>query len=209
MPAPFAPMWIGLHWPSLPFGDEELGGTSFAAAGGQSPDQIVATFLERLGLGADAEPLLRTIVDAHQRDAAATELPPEVAAAYVELARRLGYTAEGPGAAPDADGGRYDPALVFDEGNALDDGASFGGGGGFIGGLLGPLRQLSYWRMKKRARSIGESGMHQFVADLMTAAPRRADPPHGPQLRLHRDVVAARRSEGGARRCRGRWTRWR
>ena len=25
--------------------------------------------------------------------------------------------------------------------------------------------------MKKRARSIGESGMHGFVADLMTAAP--------------------------------------
>ena len=172
MPGPFAPLWIGLHWPSLPFGDEELGAMSFAAAAGQSPDQIVATFGERLGLGADAEPLLRTIVDAHQRDAAATELPPEVAAAYVELARRLGYTADGPGAAPDADGGRYDPALVFDEGNALDSGASFGGGGGFIGGLLGPLRQLSYWRMKKRARSIGESGMHQFVADLMSAAPR-------------------------------------
>ena len=66
----------------------------------------------------------------------------------------------------------FDPALVFDEGNALDGGASFGGGGGIIGGLLGPLRQLSYWRMKKRARSIGEGGMHQFVADLMTAAPR-------------------------------------
>ena len=208
MPAPFAPMWIGLHWPSLPFGDEELGGTSFAAAGGQSPDQIVATFLERLGLGADAEPLLRTIVDAHQRDAAATELPPEVAAAYVELAKRLGYTAEGPGAAPDADGGRYDPALVFDEGNALDDGASFGGGGGIIGGLLGPLRQLSYWRMKKRARSIGESGMHQFVADLMTAAPR---------ARIHLmghsfGCIVMSSLLGGAkaaRRCRGRWTRWR
>ena len=38
--------------------------------------------------------------------------------------------------------------------------------------MLGPLRQLSYWTMKKRARSIGESGMHQFVADLMTAAPQ-------------------------------------
>ena len=76
--APFKPLWIGLHWPSLPFGDEELGGDVVRGRGGQSPDEIMATYLERLGLGADAEPLLRTIVDAHQKDAAATELPPEV-----------------------------------------------------------------------------------------------------------------------------------
>src|SRR5580700_5953834 len=30
----FRPMFIGLHWPSLPFGDEELRGGGFAAAGG-------------------------------------------------------------------------------------------------------------------------------------------------------------------------------
>ena len=33
----FRPLLIGLHWPSLPFGDEELSGggaASFAAAGG-------------------------------------------------------------------------------------------------------------------------------------------------------------------------------
>ena len=136
MPRPFAPMWIGLHWPSLPFGDEELEAASFAVGGGQSPDEIVATFRERLGLGADAEPLLRTIVDAHQRDAAATELPPDVAAAYVELATRLGYAADGPGAAPDAEGARFDPALVFDQGNAID-AAPASAAAAFIGGLLG------------------------------------------------------------------------
>ena len=40
------------------------------------------------------------------------------------------------------------------------------GGGGFFKGLLGGLSQLSFWKMKKRARSVGESGMHQFVAAL-------------------------------------------
>jgi hypothetical protein len=173
MPAPFQPLWIGLHWPSLPFGDEELAGADFDMPGGAwSPAEVVATFQERLGLGAEAEPLLRTIVTAHQQDAAATELPPDVAAAYMQLARLAGYRGQGPEGPPDADGGAFDPDLVFHEGNAVDEGASFGGGGGLIGGLLGPLRQLSYWTMKKRARTIGETGMHQFVADLMKAAPQ-------------------------------------
>jgi pimeloyl-ACP methyl ester carboxylesterase len=81
-----------------------------------------------------------------------------------------GYTGAGPGAAPDEEGGPFDPQRVFDEGNAVDASASFGGGG-LIGGLLSPLRQLSYWKMKKRARSIGERGMHDFMTALMTAAP--------------------------------------
>ena len=45
---------------------------------------------------------------------------------------------------------------------------SFGGGIN-LGGLLGPLRQLSYWTMKKRARTIGEGGMHDFLKDLQNA----------------------------------------
>jgi hypothetical protein len=38
-------------------------------------------------------------------------------------------------------------------------------------GLLSPLRQLSFWIMKKRARSVGEGGMHKFISDLQTALP--------------------------------------
>src|SRR5262245_51880186 len=165
----FTPMWIGLHWPSLPFGDEELGGSDFDADGGaMSPDQIVATYLERLGLGSDAEPLLRTIVQAHQRDAAATGLPQDAKHAYANLAALAGHKSEGPSGPPDADGTPFDPGATFEAAAAL--GTDFGGGG-VLGGILSPLRQLSYWTMKKRARTIGESGMHRFVADLMNAAP--------------------------------------
>ena len=48
--------------------------------------------------------------------------------------------------------------------------------------------------MKKRARSIGESGMHDFVASPDERGAQGADAPDGPQLRLHRDVVAGRRA---------------
>ena len=43
-------------------------------------------------------------------------------------------------------------------------------GAGSLGGLLGPLRQLSFWMMKKRARTVGEGGMYQFVSQLQQAA---------------------------------------
>ena len=170
VPGTFKPIWIGLHWPSLPFGDEEVGGASFdPAEGAASPDQIVAMYLDRLGLGAEAEPLLRTVVNAHQKDAAARDLPADAAKAYSTLATLAGRTAGGPTDPPEADGAPFDPAVVFQTGNELSK-ADFAGGG-LLGGILGPLRQLSYWTMKKRARSIGESGMHSFVARLMTAAP--------------------------------------
>jgi hypothetical protein len=170
VPGTFKPMWIGLHWPSQPFGDEEVGGNDFdAAEGAASPEEIIATYRDRLGLGTDAEPLIRTIVNAHQKDAAARNLPAEAAQAYSALAALAGRTSQGPAGPPDAEDAPFDPQVAFDTGNQIA-GTDFAGGG-LLGGVLGPLRQLSYWTMKKRARSIGESGMHDFVASVMQAAP--------------------------------------
>jgi pimeloyl-ACP methyl ester carboxylesterase len=169
----FKPLWVGLHWPSLPFGDEEFGGgDSFEAGeGGVDPAALVSTYLNRLGLDEDARPLLDTIVAAHRKNAAATSLPPAVAAAYRELAEKTGRAAVQPGSSPEGDAEPFQPDAAFEAGNDTSTAANFGGGGAFLGGILGPLRQLSYWTMKKRARTIGESGMHDFVAALMTAAP--------------------------------------
>jgi len=171
MPGTFKPMWIGLHWPSQPFGDEEVGGNDFdAAEGAASPEAIIAKYVDRLGLDADAEPLIRTVVNAHQQDAAARDLPAEAAQAYSALAELTGRTSsQAPPGSPEADDAPFDPHVAFDTGNQVA-GTDFAGGG-LLGGILGPLRQLSYWTMKKRARSIGESGMHDVVASLMNAAP--------------------------------------
>jgi pimeloyl-ACP methyl ester carboxylesterase len=172
MPAGFKPLWIGLHWPSLPFGDEEFAGNDFELEEGAvlSPDELRAAYVDRLGLDADARPLLDVIIETHRKNAAATELPPQVADAYRTLAARVGYQSEGPSGPPDAEGAPFVPEEAFARGQAAAAGANFAGGG-FLGGILGPLRQLSYWTMKKRARSIGEGGMHRFVSDLMNALP--------------------------------------
>jgi hypothetical protein len=173
VPGTFRPMWVGLHWPSLPFGDEELGSNDFDIdEGGLSPDQLRAIYVDRLGLDTDAAPLLDIIIQAHQKNAAATDLPPEASRAYKKLAVSVGYQSDGPSGPPDAEGAPFDPDGAFQRGNDASVGTDFAGGGGILGGILGPMRQLSYWTMKKRARIIGESGMHAFVTDLMNTAPR-------------------------------------
>ncbi len=44
----FRPLWIGLHWPSLAWGDEDLGGASFDAVGGDLSG-LKQTYLDELG----------------------------------------------------------------------------------------------------------------------------------------------------------------
>src|SRR5204863_8889883 len=76
MPGAFHPMWVGLHWPSLPFGDEELARNDFAAdEESLSPAALEALYVDRLGLNSADAHLLKTIVQAHQKNAAARELP--------------------------------------------------------------------------------------------------------------------------------------
>lgn len=171
MAGTFNPMWIGLHWPSLPFGDEEFSAEDFdAPVDAASPDELERRYMDRLGLDGQDAPLLEAILRAHMKDAAATELPAEARQAYTQLAQRIGYRAEGPAGPPDAEGAPFDAEAAFQKGNDAA-GTAFGGRS-IVGGILGPLRQLSYWSMKKRARTIGESGMHAFVGALMTAAPQ-------------------------------------
>jgi hypothetical protein len=158
----FRPLRIGLHWPSQPWGDEDLGGIDFAPGGGVSAEALVQRYVEVLGDAPGIRADLETIVTAARDNAAATELPPEVREAYLHLDAALDLGADGPGAPPDADREPFDPDVAFNMGEA--EAADFGGG--FFGGILGPLRQLSFWTMKKRARSVGEGDMHRFLAAL-------------------------------------------
>jgi hypothetical protein len=168
----FRPMFIGLHWPSLPFGDEELRGGAFGAAGGAlAPEMLLQTYLARLGDRPEIRAPLEIIIEEARRNAAPDELPPQVRQAYLTLNDALGLKSEGVDAPPDADRAQFDPDDAYEAGN--EEGPSFAGGIN-LGGILGPLRQLSYWTMKKRARTVGEGGMHVFLTDLQTATAANA-----------------------------------
>jgi len=164
----FKPMWIGLHWPSLPWGDDELGSGAFASAASVRSSDLVERYVARLGGATErVRPLLQVIVAENETNAGAVTLPPKIADAYRQLADEVGRGPGRPGGPPDAEEEPFDPDRAFEAGN--DAGAAFGGPD--FGGLLGPLRQLSFWKMKRRARIVGEGGMHGFVASLQRALP--------------------------------------
>ena len=168
----FRPLWIGLHWPSQPWGEEDLGAAgSFDVSATQAaaPTQLDA-YLDRLNLNDSlrARELLGVIFRENRVNAGAAALPENVVEAYDELSAMIGYQSQGAGADPAADNAPFDAQAAFQSMNSA--GVSFGGG--FLGGLLGPLRQLSFWTMKKRARTVGEVGMHDFVGKLQGVAPQ-------------------------------------
>ena len=125
----FDPLYIGLHWPSLPWGDDELAPAGFAT--GDTPvvplDTLKNKYLERLGDTPQIRGALDVIFKEARENAAATELSPEVVAAYHQLNAALDLTTgQGVAAPPDADREPFDPEQTFQNAQA-ESAASFGG----------------------------------------------------------------------------------
>jgi hypothetical protein len=91
---------------------------------------------------------VRTVVESALTDIAPTEMPPQVADAYKTIDAESGLQGGGAGAAPGDDREPFDPQEVYR--SAQEEPASFGQVG--LGGLLAPLRTLTFWSMKRRAR---------------------------------------------------------
>jgi hypothetical protein len=171
----FKPMFIGLHWPSLPWGDETMpSGASFAdAIAAPVLSELFEATVQHFGDTPEVRQSLTVIFKAQQEDPGASVLSDEVIAAYYDLAHAIGFSAGGGAdAPPDAEGAPLDPQEAVRADRVASSAAAFGGGG-FFKGLLGGLRQLSFWMMKKRARTVGESGMYQFVAALQQTSNAR------------------------------------
>ncbi|MFO1430691.1 MAG: alpha/beta hydrolase [Candidatus Competibacteraceae bacterium] len=159
----FRPLYIGLHWPSEPWGDEELGGAHFGIEeGGLGAEGLFQRYLDRLGDTPAIRTALGVIIAEARRNAAADSLTDRARQAYFDLEKALALGSGDVGATPDADQDPFDPDATFE--NNTDEGSAFGDFS--WSGFLAPLRQLSYWTMKKRARTVGESGMHAFVKEL-------------------------------------------
>jgi hypothetical protein len=166
----FTPLFIGLHWPSQPWGDEELGSGAFGTPEvAVSPDALLRSYLDRLGDRPEIRRPLEIIINEARANTAPEELSPQVRQAYLDLNQALGLGSTGVAGPPDADREAFDPEAAFEAANEA--GAAFGGLN--LGSLLEPLRGLSYWTMKKRGRSVGEGGMHAFLKDLQNASSAR------------------------------------
>lgn len=163
----FKALRIGVHWPSKPWGDEEFGA---AAAAFALPVDPVDLYTDRLGDRPGLRKAISVVVRAAAEQPDAQQLPPEAEQAYRDINAMLTELgADGEGAAPGNDREPFDPEAYF---AAAKEEASFGLGDS-LGGILAPLRQLSFWKMKQRARQVGEGGMAQFLGALQNAVGSR------------------------------------
>lgn len=173
----FRPVVVGVHWPSLAWGDEDLGTGSF----GVVPDgdrvgeegtgmlaRLVDSSVSALADSPAVRDSVRTIVDSALDDPVPATLPRSVREAYLRLDAELGMGAAGEGAPPGDDRAAFDSEAVY-QACLMEELASFGGLS--FGGLLAPLRVLTFWHMKRRARDVGNSGVASVLGRLQQAAP--------------------------------------
>jgi pimeloyl-ACP methyl ester carboxylesterase len=178
MPGGFRPLLIGLHWPSKAWGDEQLGGASFLieatgeALDGDDTKDDVESLVNRLAAQLNdslaTRQAIRTIVESALVDAVPGTLPTEVRKAYEVIDAEAGMGQEGAGAAPGDDREPFDAEATY-QACQQEEIVSFGEVS--RGGVLAPLRVLTYWQMKRRARDFGESGASALLRALQAAAP--------------------------------------
>ncbi len=169
-PQGFRPLLIGLHWPSKPWGDEELrsSSVSFSPTDIASVKPLIEKYAERIADTETSRQALKIIFQAAMTGTANT-LPLEVREAYEVLNQEASLGCEGVGAKPGSDRESFDPEGIF-EAAAEEERVSFGIGSSIRQAVLEPLRVLSFWKMKDRARQFGESGGFQLLRKLQQAA---------------------------------------
>jgi hypothetical protein len=167
----FRPLMIGVHWPSKPWGDEDLtsGPVSFDANDGDPVEGLVDEYADRIANTEAARQALQTILRAAREDNTIDSLPPEVLNAYQVLNQEADLGSEGGGAAPGSDWEGFDPEAIYEA--SMDEPVSFSTDSSSVWDkVLDPLRVLSYWKMKDRARKIGESAGFNLLKTLQEKA---------------------------------------
>src|SRR4051794_37307558 len=117
-PGGFSPLIVGLHWPSLPFGDEKVpasGPALLSADGGDAAasDGDVDAWARRIADTPRARSAIRTILDTAQREANAAAPPAALLQAYADLFAESGLAARGSAAPPGADQDAFDPTAII------------------------------------------------------------------------------------------------
>jgi len=120
-----------------------------------------------LGDKPEVRAALGLIFEEARTNAAADALTDNARKAYFRLDKALDLGENELGGPPEADREPFDPDAAVEA--SLDLGADFGAQD-LGGAILSPLRQLSFWTMKKRARKVGEAAMHDFLKRLQTAS---------------------------------------
>ena len=185
-PQGFKALIIGLHWPSLPYGQEDYedatssandneldtGSLDFSIAVDDGSDNdIYQEAADAIADSDTAKQAIATIIDSAGEEMNPIDLPEEVEAAFNSLiAEFKNNKDDGLGKAPGDDIPDIDAKGLYEaiqETFADDSLDSFAGGGG-RGWLLKGLTQFSIWSMKKRGRKFGENGAAKLLRKLQS-----------------------------------------
>jgi hypothetical protein len=186
----FNAITIGVHWPSLPFGNEDMptGHGLLGSDDGADIDIEIDQFAKSIANTKTARAAIRVILEAARQDDGEREtLPSHVQTAYDQLASEasLSNGSTNPGGSPGEDQGMWDADAIYEQArSSASADAQTSTSAGEAPGLLGdgwldklkglvvvPLQQMSFWKMKDRARTIGEGGIHELLVSLQHAAP--------------------------------------
>lgn len=186
----FKPLIVGIHWPSQLWGDEDLPGEAEGQLlGSDAPDadseKLANHFSDAIAATPRARDAIRTILEAAAEYQHEAELSRRVVRAYQAVAEEAQLWSDDALAVAQVGDGGWDPQTVFHEAiRAANEGRAVQerhneepGAPGVLGGnaagdvVLSPLRQLSFWTMKKRARIVGETGVAKLIEKFRTARP--------------------------------------
>jgi hypothetical protein len=192
----FKALIVGVQWPSLPWGNENAAAAllgddeadDFATEQQMDSELLVRQYAERIADTDAARTALTTILAATDDDdvkaqLADGKLPARLERAYQTLFDEAGLGVGGAAAAPGSDQQTFTPTLTISEWTSAAEGLAQpepSGQPGLLGGgfahnvkdaLLAPVRQLSFWAMKHRARHVGETGVHSLLTELQESAP--------------------------------------
>jgi hypothetical protein len=169
----YRPLLIGIHWPSLPWGDEKIptGSQEEVVKG------MVSHYAEQIADSAAAKTAIETIFTEALGDMEPDELSEATVAAYEVLNREASLGSEGDELSIEDERNPYDPEGIYQEAKATEkdimgEDEDFGlvdSGKFILSKVFSPLRTLSYWRMKARARTIGEGAGFALLTKLQQA----------------------------------------
>ncbi|SDD63964.1 CHAT domain-containing protein [Cupriavidus sp. YR651] len=175
--AGFHPLLIGLHWPSLPWGIEDFVPDD---AGVLSADHDADARALALQLNDRPETLAAICRILDYADTAGTlKLPPSIEADFAAVFDASGLRTGSAAGRPGADQDGFDPQEILTQSAsseaAVGSGQTtqvLGVGDAIRDAILAPLRQLSFSKMKDRARMFGETGAHALLNAMQDAGPR-------------------------------------
>ncbi|HEE0117919.1 TPA: hypothetical protein R6W50_000580 [Citrobacter gillenii] len=163
----FRALHVGFHWPSLAWANESLKTVPFGGTEGLSKAIWVEQYAQMLGNAPGVRQAIESLFNVISINMWMDTLPDDVCRAYLELNEALALGEEGCDGDGAADRHTFDPRATVNSTSEFDNFAI----GGIGDAILLPLRQLTFWSMKKRAKVVGENGLYPFIIALQRAAP--------------------------------------